>query len=258
MEEKRTKKEIYEDYDGFVAKFRRKKTTDECMTPPAVYDVALQYIRTHCREELRGFTPVRPFWPDTEYTQFDYQPGCAVVDNPPFSCFASIVRWYIERGIPFFLFYQSQTAIGNLHPGTAVVMTNITITYANGAKVNTSFVTNMLHPDIALMTDPQLRRELMEANRSNKSIPKTVLPDDVISFGTVNRICKRFNLTVLHSESEKIRSVGGGKYLRIRSACNARCGSPCGRTSPPSGSGRGRRCTVGSRRCTLSCLPYRH
>ena len=83
MEEKRTKKEIHEDYDGFVSKFQRKKTTDDCMTPPAVYDVALQWIRTHCREELRGFTPVRPFWPDTEYTQFSYPPGCAC--SPPAS-----------------------------------------------------------------------------------------------------------------------------------------------------------------------------
>ena len=78
MEEKRTKKEIHEDYDGFVSKFQRKKTTDDCMTPPAVYDVALQWIRTHCREELRGFTPVRPFWPDAEYTQFSYPTGCAL------------------------------------------------------------------------------------------------------------------------------------------------------------------------------------
>ena len=252
MEKKRTKKEIHEDYDGFVAKFRRKKTTDECMTPPAVYDVALQWIRTHCREELRGFTPVRPFWPDTEYAQFSYPPGCAVVDNPPFSCFASIVRWYMERGIPFFLFYQSQTAILNIRHGAAIVMTNASITYANGAKVSTSFFTNMLQPDIALMTDPQLRIELMEANGPKKTKPKTELPDDVLSFGTLNRICKRYSLTVLHSEDEKIRSSGGGKYLRRRSASHARCGGPCGRTSPPAGLGTGRRCTVGSRRCTLS------
>ena len=211
MEEKRTKKEIHEDYDGFVAKFRRKKTTDDCMTPPAVYDVALRWIRTHCREELRGFTPVRPFRPDTEYTQFGYPPGCAVVDNPPFSCFASIVRWYLERGIPFFLFYQSQAAISALLPGVAVVMVNATIVYANGARVNTSFVTNMLQPDIALMTDPQLRIELMEANgnRPKKTKPKTELPDDVLSFGSLNRICKRYSLTVMHSEAEKIRSSGG-------------------------------------------------
>ena len=219
MEKKRTKKEIHEEYDGFVAKFRRKKTTDECMTPPAVYDVALQWIRTHCREELRGFTPVRPFWPDTEYTQFSYPPGCAVVDNPPFSCFASIVRWYTERGIPFFLFYQSQTAIGNLRPGVSIVMANVTITYANGAKVNTSFVTNMLQTDIALMTDPQLNAEMKEANRYRLQKPKTELPDDVLSFGSLNRICKRYSLTVLHSEAEKIRSVGGvniyGGGLRV-------------------------------------------
>ena len=49
--------------------------------------------------------------------------------------------------------------------------------------------------------------------------PKTELPDDVLSFGTLNRICKRYSLTVLHSEAEKIRSVGGvniyGGGLRV-------------------------------------------
>lgn len=31
-------KHLFEDYDGFVEKFKPKKTTDDCYTPPDVYD----------------------------------------------------------------------------------------------------------------------------------------------------------------------------------------------------------------------------
>ncbi len=32
------------DYDGFVEKFKPKKTTDDCYTPPEVYDVVLYIL----------------------------------------------------------------------------------------------------------------------------------------------------------------------------------------------------------------------
>lgn len=38
----------FEDYDGFVEKFKPKPklTTDDCYTPPAVYQVVLDFVRT--------------------------------------------------------------------------------------------------------------------------------------------------------------------------------------------------------------------
>lgn len=33
-----TREEKFNDYEGFVAKFQPKKTTDDCYTPPAVYE----------------------------------------------------------------------------------------------------------------------------------------------------------------------------------------------------------------------------
>ncbi len=36
---KKTRKEVFEDYDGFVNKFKPKLTTDDCYTPQYVYDV---------------------------------------------------------------------------------------------------------------------------------------------------------------------------------------------------------------------------
>ena len=33
-----TREEKFNDYEGFVEKFKPKKTTDDCYTPPAVYE----------------------------------------------------------------------------------------------------------------------------------------------------------------------------------------------------------------------------
>ena len=38
---KKRQKGLFDDYDGFVEKFKPKKTTDDCYTPPAVYDYVL-------------------------------------------------------------------------------------------------------------------------------------------------------------------------------------------------------------------------
>ena len=52
-------------YEEFVEKFKPKKTTDDCMTPPLVYDAVKDWA---CAEY--GIDPesiVRPFWPGGDY-----------------------------------------------------------------------------------------------------------------------------------------------------------------------------------------------
>ena len=58
---RKSQKSIFDDYEGFVEKFNPKKTTDDCYTPPAVYDYVLQYVADHC--DIDGMTVVRPFYP---------------------------------------------------------------------------------------------------------------------------------------------------------------------------------------------------
>lgn len=98
------------EYDAFVEKFKRKKTTDDCFTPPLVYDAVRDWA---CAEY--GIDPariVRPFWPDTDYRRFDYPAGCVVLDNPPFSILTPICEFYLARNIPFFLFAPALTCMG--------------------------------------------------------------------------------------------------------------------------------------------------
>jgi hypothetical protein len=42
-------KQSFIDYDGFVEKFKPKKTTDDCMTPPEVMEVVNAYVERNTR-----------------------------------------------------------------------------------------------------------------------------------------------------------------------------------------------------------------
>ena len=106
-------KEKFKDYDGFVEKFKPKKTTDDCYTPPEVYDVVLKHVRE--AYNIADDVPiVRPFYPGGDYEHYDYPEGCVVVDNPPFSIFANILDFYQARGIRFFLFVFFIYAAANI------------------------------------------------------------------------------------------------------------------------------------------------
>ena len=103
-------KEKFNNYDGFVEKFKPKKTTDDCYTPPEVYDVVLKHVRE--TYNIADDVPiVRPFYPGGDYENYDYPEGCVVVDNPPFSIFAKILDFYQARGIRFFLFAPHLTGM---------------------------------------------------------------------------------------------------------------------------------------------------
>lgn len=89
-------------YDEFVDKFKPKLTTDDCYTPPLVYEAVLKWCRDNI--DMGDAEVVRPFYPGGDYQSYDYPDGYIVMDNPPFSIFAEIRRWYQERGIRYFLF----------------------------------------------------------------------------------------------------------------------------------------------------------
>ena len=101
----------FNDYEGFVDKFKPKKTTDDCYTPPAVYQAVLDYVKE--TYNLPDDTLVlRPFYLSGDYESVEYPEGCIVIDNPPFSIFSKIVYFYTKRSIRFFLFAPALTTIG--------------------------------------------------------------------------------------------------------------------------------------------------
>ena len=186
-------KKDHEDYDSFVEKFKPKKTTDDCYTPPAVYDAVLSW----CVDRY-GVDPervVRPFWPGGDYEAAEYPDGCAVVDNPPFSILSRICQFYLARGIRFFLFSPSLTCLSGR--STVMRMNHLVcdcdIVYENGARVRTSFVTNMGDPDIIMQSAPELTRivnDASEASRERRCLPKYAYPDEVITAAMAQRYSK--------------------------------------------------------------------
>ena len=165
-----TREEKFNDYEGFVEKFKPKKTTDDCYTPPAVYEAVKAWA---CRRY--GIDPactVRPFWPGGDYEHFDYPAGAVVLDNPPFSCLAKIVQFYQARQIPFFLFAPGLTALGLTRHGAGVVYADSRITYHNGAQVNTAFVTS--YGDNAVEITPDLGEAIKVAQQKGSTIKRTV------------------------------------------------------------------------------------
>ncbi len=180
-----TKKNVI--YEEFTEKFKPKKTTDDCYTPPLIYDAVCEWAKRHL---AIGDRPVvRPFWPGGDYERFDYPEDCVVIDNPPFSIFAKIVNFYVARGISFLLFAPSMTSI---RPNCTYIGNGTTITYENGAVVNTSFVTNMLG-DLICTTAPELHKMLTEADKltrkqNKKQLERLEYPGCVLRASTLHTL----------------------------------------------------------------------
>ena len=172
------------EYAAFVEKFRPKKTTDDCYTPENVYSVVRDWAVAHY-----GIPPdteiVRPFWPGGDYEAHEYPAGCVVIDNPPFSILAKIVRWYDAHGVRFLLFGPLLTLFNKAsNPRIGFVAASCSITYANGAVVRTGFVTNM--GEYVVEAAPDLRRAVKAADDANvraamRQLPKYVYPPDVLT-----------------------------------------------------------------------------
>lgn len=219
-------KKRQDDYEAFVAKFERKRTSDDCYTPPEVYDIVRGWLAEQV--DLNGCDVVRPFWPDTDYKQVEYPPGCVVVDNPPFSRFAEIVRWYLERGVRFFLFAQHKTIFALDAPYTRLVC-GADVIYENGAAVRTSFASN-LFGDVLAMSVPDLYERLEALNRSRNPLPRYHYPAHLLTFSDVARCSVHgVALSIPRSEAAFVRRLdsqqaskrgiyGGGFLLSDRQA----------------------------------------
>ena len=196
MAQEKTNKTIEkrEDYEGFVEKFKPKKTTDDCYTMPYIYDALLGWLRQNA--DIEGRQIVRPFWPGGDYKTVDYPEGCVVVDNPPFSILAEIKRWYAAQGIRFFLFAPHLTLFSSDFPGLTSIIADASVRYENGAVVNTDFVTNL--PDFArygIMGEPSLKaaienaqREALRIERDRKELPRYSYPPHLVTVSTVAAI----------------------------------------------------------------------
>lgn len=156
------------EYQEFVDKFKPKKTTDDCYTPPVVYEAIKDWAVQDRHWEGRPI--VRPFWPGGDYESYDYPDGCVVIDNPPFSCISKIVHWYEDKGIDFFLFAPHLTCLGIRARSTIGI--NADIIYDNGACVSTSFVPRLrTAPDLHNIIEAAAKKARKEQASAAVQVP---------------------------------------------------------------------------------------
>lgn len=221
-------------YQEFKDKFKPKKTTDDCYTPANVYDVIADWVASEYSLDKASF--VRPFYPGESYQDREYPDGCVVVDNPPFSILAEIITWYANKGIRFFLFGPGLTIFSARNVDVTYICVGADITYANGAQVCTSFVTNL--DTCRARTAPDLYRLIQTENdrnvyESKVHLPKYEFPDYVVTAAILQRWSKhgityRLNkedcirISALDSMKEVGKEIYGGGYLLSEDAAKTR------------------------------------
>ena len=216
-----------DEYSEFVEKFKPKKTTDDCYTPERVYDAVADWVADEYGLDRSKF--VRPFYPGGDFENEKYPEGSVVVDNPPFSLEVKIIRFYLERGIPFFIFAPTLTLFSGRNLDVCYVAANCDITYENGAKVNTSFVTNLDRENM-VRTAPTLNAAVMEADklvREEQAKPinlKYRYPSNVITaamvanwsdYGVEFRVPKghAYQVGALDAQKEYDKAIYGSGFL---------------------------------------------
>lgn len=180
---------VFHDYESYVAKFQNKeKTTDDTYTPPDVYDAVLHYVGTIY--DMSGKEVLRPFYPGGDYRHAVYPDDGVVIDNPPFSIFTEICKFYSEAKIPFFLFGPGLTIFSALRYCSVVVISR-TITFSNGAKLKCNFATNLIG-DTWVTTAVALDRALEKCKSQDnvKKLPKYSYPCELLSVSDFQKISR--------------------------------------------------------------------
>lgn len=171
-----------EEYKEWCAHFDdRPKTTDDCYTPRAVIDFVEDYFCDYYNIDRKQI--IRPFYPGGDYEKEDYTDK-VVLDNPPFSLLTKIVQFYQKHGVKFVLFCNGTTGTTKMY-GLLTYHIGGTVTYENGARVNTAFVTNMNETE-AIVSDRDFSDKLEKlTNKATRQKCKYEI--DEITLATVKK-----------------------------------------------------------------------
>lgn len=209
---------IQYDYEAFLAKFNhtKPKTSDDCYTPPPVYQAVLDYVDAE-GTPLGNLNIRRPFFPggDFEAEAETYGPQDIVIDNPPFSKLAHILNLYTARGVRFFLFCPTKTATNSMKTGRTIIIGE-SVLFSNGAFLPVCFVTNLL-PGVAIRTAPSLAEAIRAANKVTReeigkarpSIPRKSLDPHITSVLRLQKV----NTEPLEIRNTELSKVTDSKFF---------------------------------------------
>jgi len=202
-------------YDAFVKKFKPNNGSDECYTPDNIYQCVYNYVRC-LFPQFGEFENLRPFKPNGNFLREDYS-NKIVIDNPPFSILSNIVNYYQQHNIKFWLFATALTIMG-YYAKCDIVITNTAIQYTNGAKIATSFITNM-YSDKRIVLDGILQQKIEQI----KGVAKKKLLNRypfILSGARLQKWVTANNIITIKQEdtlpiiSRKFTVYGNGCYVR--------------------------------------------
>ena len=205
-----------EEYQAFLAKFQNAKTTDDCYTPQNIYDAVASFVVKAYGVKEKDF--VRPFYPNGDYQNEKYPHDCVVVDNPPFSILAEIIKFFEYKKIKYFLFGPTLTIFSSSSSSSALCIA-APIIYENGAVVNTSFLTNLEPRNVRARSCPELYELLKNANDENlkkvrKELPKYDYDKHVVTSTAVAQFSRYgIDFVVPRAESERIGALEAQKKV---------------------------------------------
>ena len=217
---------VFHDYESYIAKFQEKeKTTDDTYTPPDIYEAVLNYVRSIY--PMEGKEILRPFYPGGDYEHAEYPEDGVVIDNPPFSMFTKICKFYSERRIPFFIFGPGLTIFSCLKYCSVVVVAS-QIKFSNGAKVKCNFATNLIG-DTLVTISPELSEAIAACPSQTQKVnlPKFRYPQGLLSVSDLQTMAKgnlpfsvNRNEAVIVSNLDNHPKKGGlfGNHLLISKA----------------------------------------
>ena len=217
---------VFHDYESYIAKFQNKeKTTDDTYTPQDIYEAVSDYVRSIY--PMEGKEILRPFYPGGDYEHAEYPEDGVVIDNPPFSMFSKICKFYSERRIPFFLFGPGLTIFSCLKYCSVVVVAT-SIEFSNGAKVKCNFATNLIG-DTLVTISPELSEAIAACPSQNQKVnlPKYKYPKELLSASDLQTMAKgtlpfsvNRNEAVIVSNLDNHPKKGGlfGNHLLISEA----------------------------------------
>ena len=213
------------EYLDWLQKFEKRNTSDDTFTPPAVYDIVLDYVNQHILN-LDDLTVERPFYPDGDYQAHaqNYDENTVVIDNPPFSILSKIIDFYLQNNIKFFLFSPTMTVLSAMrNRDYTAIIAPTKITYDNGAVVDTAFVSNLCGNRRA-MTAPVLYNALKALEQQKPTLLKYQYPPNVLMVNDLNKLCKAgiefsvsanesFFVSQLDSQKSHKKGLFGGGLL---------------------------------------------
>ena len=198
---------VFHDYKSFIAKFQDKeKTTDDTYTPPDIYEAVLNYVRSIY--PMEGKEVLRPFYPGGDYEHAEYPEDGVVIDNPPFSIFTKICKFYSERRIPFFLFGPGLTIFSCLKYCSVVVVATA-IEFSNGAKVRCNFATNLIGDTLVTISTELSKAIAACPSQTQKvNLPKYQYPKQLLSVSDLQTMAKgNLSFCVNRDEAVLVRNL---------------------------------------------------